>query len=113
MDRVIGRSLSPWGIPWVREESAERLEWRKGVWNASMNGLLALADRRNGALLEEESLAREFEALLDEACAVASAEGYDLTAEDREMIWSGVRGSRTNWNSMHGDLRAGRPTELP
>jgi len=113
LSTLLRHGLTPWGIELVQEDSPEHLEWRKGAWNASMNALLALADAQNGELLTPGLLQDEFAALLRESQDVARADGVVLDARDQKLIWESINRTRTNWNSMHGDLRSGRPTELP
>ncbi len=88
-------------------------EWRKALWNVSLNGLCALAGVPNRMALEDPLLKPIFDLLLDEAMTVAQADGVNLTAMDRERVYEATRAMGANLNSTLQDLRAGRMTEMP
>jgi 2-dehydropantoate 2-reductase len=89
------------------------VEWRKGLWNVSMNALCALTNRENGAAALDPSLRPIAEQLMEEATAVAQAEGVAVTPELRERCFQGIIKTGANYNSTLMDLRHSRPTEMP
>ncbi|MBL8601082.1 MAG: ketopantoate reductase family protein [Myxococcales bacterium] len=88
-------------------------EWKKSLWNLAVNALCAIADAPNGAVLDSPPLRRLAERLLDEAIAVASAEGEALSRDDRDAVFASLERTRSNLNATLQDLRHGRATELP
>jgi 2-dehydropantoate 2-reductase len=86
--------------------------WRKAVVNAAINPVTAVHGVPNGALASGP-LAAEAGELVDEAVAVARAEGVGLTGEvAREDLARVLRGTADNRSSMLQDVDRGRPTEL-
>ncbi|MBC7542984.1 MAG: ketopantoate reductase family protein [Candidatus Sericytochromatia bacterium] len=105
--------LAAIGVPPVFVPDVPTVEWRKALWNVTLNGLCALAEAPNGAGDSDPLLRPLAETLLAEAAAVARAEGVDVTAEDEARVFEGARVTATNLNSTLQDLWAGRPTEMP
>lgn len=99
-------------IPVRAVRSVGEAEWHKAFWNIAVNGLCAIADAPNGALLESASLRRLSDRLLAEAREVASLEGYRFGPEVLEEVYASTRATAGNLNSTLQDLRAGRPTEI-
>ncbi len=100
------------GIPIRTTATFEREVWRKVIVNAAINPLTALHGVTNGRLAET-SLHAEARQLLEEAVAVAQAEGTAIGLEeavaDLERV---VRATAENRSSMLQDLERGRPTEI-
>lgn len=107
MEALAGAGFEAQVFSTVRE-----VEWRKALWNVSNNGLAALAEVPNGALLEDPGLRAAVETLYAEAAEVARAEGYAVSDLDRHRVFASIERTSANVNSMLQDLRAGRPTEL-
>jgi 2-dehydropantoate 2-reductase len=99
------------GLPVREEPDARSLEWRKALWNLAVNGLCAIVDGENGAILDDPHLRTASEGLLDEAFAVARAEGVSLDESDRARVYASLETTRRNVNATLQDLRRGRPTE--
>lgn len=90
-----------------------RLRWQKLLVNAAVNPLTALHRVRNGALLEQEALRQQMQAVLAEGVAVANASGQTLELE--AVLAQTVRtcqATAANHSSMLSDIEAGRPTEI-
>ncbi|MCP5027786.1 MAG: hypothetical protein GY929_16040 [Actinomycetia bacterium] len=85
--------------------------WRKLGTNVVVNGITALTDR-GISVVGEPMVATLATRVLEEAWAVARAEGADLGPDQIarlvETLGKAPDGSST---SMHADRRAGRPTE--
>jgi 2-dehydropantoate 2-reductase len=126
-----GTLLAPWGATEARwaeyaatvltsaglrseaRENAPAILWRKLVLNAAVNPLTALANRPNGALLDDPPLLRVATEVAREATRVGVRKGY-LPA-DFDPVPRLVRlltETRANRSSMAEDLARGRPTEL-
>ena len=101
------------GIPPVPMGDVALVEWRKALWNVTLNGLCALAEVPNGVGAADPLLRPLAETLLAEAMAVARAEGVPVTLDDEARVFEGARVTATNLNSTLQDLWAGRPTEMP
>jgi 2-dehydropantoate 2-reductase len=87
-------------------------EWQKALWNIAVNGVCAVLDRPNGVILDNAEVYSVAEGLIDEAIAVACAEGVELTQEDKDAVFDSLRKTRTNINATLQDLRQGRHPEL-
>jgi 2-dehydropantoate 2-reductase len=105
--------LAAVGIPPVAIADVAAVEWRKALWNVTLNGLCALAEAPNGAGADDPLLRPVAEDMLAEALAVARAEGVAVGAAEAALVWEGARVTATNLNSTLQDLWHGRPTEMP
>ena len=106
------RLLAAAGYPVRVVPSLAACEWRKSLWSVAVCGLCASLGERNGAVLDSpplHALARE---LLQEARAVAAAEGVTLTDDDLERVFVSTRHTRDNRNAMLQDLSRGDTTEM-
>jgi 2-dehydropantoate 2-reductase len=106
------RQLAAAGYPARLVGSVAACEWRKSLWNLAIGGLCASLGERNGAIVDSpplHALARE---LLQEARAVAAAEGVKLGDDDLERVVAQARSTRDNRNAMLQDLARGDPTEM-
>jgi 2-dehydropantoate 2-reductase len=101
------------GIPPVAIADVATVEWRKALWNVTLNGLCALAEAPNGAGANDPLLRPVAETILAEALAVARAEGVAVGDDDAARVWDGARVTASNLNSTLQDLWHGRPTEMP
>ena len=93
--------------------SVAACEWRRSLLPLAVSGLCAAFGERNGAILDSpplHALARE---LLQEARAVAAAEGVTLTDEDLERVFVSALNSRDSRGAMLQDLSRGEATEMP
>jgi 2-dehydropantoate 2-reductase len=100
------------GVTVQFEGPVAQAEWRKALWNLSVNPVGALAQAPNGQMADVPGLRQVSEAAMKEAMQVGKALGVFLGKEDAERVFEGARASGTNWNSMLQDLWAGRPTEI-
>ena len=100
--KLIEQQDNGWGI----------VEWRKALWNASMNAIGALAECRNRGVLEDVQLRLLCRQLYAEAHKVAAREGIKIPAAFENTVWEAAREVGENYNSMLQDLWAGRKTEL-
>lgn len=89
------------------------VEWRKALLNLAVSGVCAIANERNGAILESPELRAIVDDVLAEALPVAAAEGVALGEEDVERVFTAIANTRANWNAMLQDLRRGESTEMP
>jgi 2-dehydropantoate 2-reductase len=88
------------------------LAWRKLLLNAAANPISALTMQRNHVFRRDDiqALCR---ALLDEAIAVARADGATLAADEAEQVMGRLLGVPADaGSSMYFDRMAGRPLEI-
>lgn len=101
------------GLPAEVDENLPLTVWRKLIANAAINPLSALANLRNGQLLERPPMLRRMQRLATETAAVARAEGAAITDEEAvELAISAARATADNISSMRQDVDAGRQTEI-
>jgi 2-dehydropantoate 2-reductase len=91
--------------------------WAKVLYSAALNPLGALLGVPYGALAEDPDTRAIMDAVIDEAFAVAAAEGVSLRWPDagtyrREFYGRLVPATAGHRSSMLQDLEGGRPTEI-
>lgn len=99
------------GIECTIEEDILVAKWQKFLFNCGLNPLSALTRKKLGALLASLQGRELFEALVDEAIAVAKAHDAPLPADVRNRVME-VAGRMDISSSMAEDLAGGRPIEL-
>ncbi len=99
------------GFPAFAVPDIEVYIWQKAGVNAAINGLTALGEFPNGAILESPKLLAAAFSVADEVVAVARARGIDV-GNLREAIVETAAATSGNRSSMLQDLEAGRPTEV-
>jgi 2-dehydropantoate 2-reductase len=109
-----GALLQAGGIPPVVQASPDAVEWRKGLWNLSANGLCAIAEAPNGWAATDAWLRPVADQLYFEAAQVVERLGVELGDREalREQCFAAMVRTGTNLNSTLMDLRAGRRTEM-
>jgi 2-dehydropantoate 2-reductase len=105
------------GVPAVYTDTLPALLWAKAFYNAALNPLGALLDVHYGALAESAESRAIMDRVIDEAFAVARAEGVDLPWPDpagyrREFYGRLVPATFHHRPSMLQDLERGRRTEV-
>lgn len=94
-------------------QDAESLAWGKLVVNAGINPLTALLRVPNGALIQSPSARALMAGLVNEAAAVAAAEGIRLPFPDPvQAVEEVARKTAANHSSMLQDVLRGAPTEI-
>jgi 2-dehydropantoate 2-reductase len=105
------------GIPATYSDDLRAALWGKVLYNAALNPLSALLGVQYGALGEHAHTRAVMDAVIDEAFAVACAEGVNLPwasgAAYRTVFYSRlVPATFHHRSSMLQDLDRGRPTEI-
>jgi 2-dehydropantoate 2-reductase len=105
------------GVPAVYTDALPAMLWAKVFYNAALNPLGALLDLHYGALPEHPSSRDLMDAVIDEAFAVATAEGValkwpDAAAYRDEFYGRLVPATYDHRSSMLQDLERGRRTEI-
>jgi 2-dehydropantoate 2-reductase len=109
--------LSSCGIPSEATDSLPAALWAKVFYNAALNPLGALLGLHYGALAERPETRAAMDRIIDEAFAVAVAEGVALPWPDaaayRDVFYERlVPSTYDHRSSMLQDLERGRPTEI-
>jgi 2-dehydropantoate 2-reductase len=100
-------SLPPFEVRVVPEQE---LLWDKVARMAALASTTAITQRPIGELRTDPEWRRRLERAIDEACAVANADGAAITPESQWAIVDGLAPSVTT--SAARDVAAGRPSEL-
>jgi 2-dehydropantoate 2-reductase len=105
------------GVPAVYTDGLPAMLWAKVFYNAALNPLGALLDLHYGALPEHASSRSLMDTVIDEAFAVASAEGVSLPwdsaiAYREEFYGRLVPSTYDHRSSMLQDVERGRRTEI-
>jgi 2-dehydropantoate 2-reductase len=90
--------------------SAKEVLWEKLARQAATASVTSIAQRPVGELRADEDWGRRFRSAVDEACAVAAADGVTLSADAEWEIIEGMPPLLTS--STARDIAAGVPSEL-
>jgi len=102
--------LAPAGIPATWSTDILARLWRKLALNCAINPLSVLYDCRNGELLRHRE---ELGALCAELAELLAANGQTDAATGLESeVLRVIEATRSNYSSMHQDVRLGRRTEI-
>lgn len=108
----LGALLSQAGLGGTRAPSIPALEWGKGIVNAVINGICALAGEPNRAIVEKPELRSMADQVFKEAVEVAACQGVLIGEDQRAWIDTVATSTGANLNSSLQDLKAGRRTEI-
>jgi 2-dehydropantoate 2-reductase len=112
VEEGFGNLLEKAGLRVRYVDEIAREVWKKLLVNAAVNPVTAEYGVENGRLAEDPWRGQAV-ALLEEARAVAAAEGFRFARDESEgELFRVVRSTARNRSSMLQDLDAGRPTEL-
>jgi 2-dehydropantoate 2-reductase len=105
------------GVPTQYSDDVHAALWGKVLYNAALNPLGALLGVHYGALMENPDTRAVMDRVIDEAYAVACAEGvllpWSSAAQYREVFYGRlVPATYHHRSSMLQDLERGRPTEI-
>lgn len=94
-------------------DSIQASEWRQSLWHLAVAGLCATVGERSGAVLDSPPLQGVARAILDEARAVAAAEGVTIRDADIDAVFALAEVARETRSSVLHDLARGVATEMP
>ena len=101
------------GLETTLVDDAASLVWGKLAINAGINPLTALLRIPNGALVEDDLLARIMAGAAQEVARIAAARGIGLPYADAAIRTAEVsRATAANRSSMLQDVDRGAPTEI-
>ena len=109
----IKQLLGSSGIKTAITEDLVGTIWGKLIINAAINPLTALTQLRNGEIIEHAELLDVQSKIVEEACAVAKAQGItvhypDAVAKIKEVC----EATASNKSSMLQDIQSGKKTEI-
>lgn len=107
----VGSLMTQAGIDCMVEPNVRGAKWQKFLFNCGLNPLTAITGQRLGALLAQPSTRQAFDLLVDEAAAVALADGAPLPVDHRAIV-AATAARMDISSSMAEDLQAGRAIEL-
>ncbi len=111
--RAVADLLTRAGLPAEAEADVRHRVWEKLIVNVAINPVAGLAGEPNGAVASRPTLRALAAALVEEAVAVATAEGARLPEGDPlARVLATARRTAANRCSMLQDLEAGRATEI-
>ena len=103
--------LTEAGFQTVVDDTIEVAVWQKAIANAAANPVCALVNSTVGEVLDSPSR-RIVTLLMNEAIAVARAEGLDLGPDYEEHTWRLLEEARPHTPSMVEDIRSGHESEV-
>lgn len=114
---AIADAFTRHGLPTHASADIRRDKWKKLLGNAGLSALSGATDLRSVDIMAVPELRTVVFRAVDEAAAVARAEGIDLdTAEAREVLLKltdpSGGGTGTSKSSLNADLAHRRPTEV-
>jgi len=114
---AIAEAFTAHGLPTSASADIGREKWKKLLGNVALGAISAIGDFRSFEIMRVPELSATVFRLVDEAAAVAEAEGVSLdVAEAREVLMRLVEvsdgGTGAAKSSMCEDLIRRRPTEI-
>ena len=114
---AIAEAFTRHGLPTHASADIKRDKWKKLLGNVGLSAISGVTDLRSMDIMAVPALKAVVFRAVDEAAAVARAEGVDLdAAEAREVLSKLVDpkggGTGTSKSSLNGDLANRRPTEV-
>jgi 2-dehydropantoate 2-reductase len=114
---AIAKAFTAHGLPTHASEDIKREKWKKLLGNVALGAISAVTDLRSFEIMRVPELQDIVFRAVDEAAAVAKAEGVALDVTDaREVLMKLVDvsggGTGTSKSSMREDIIRRRPTEI-
>lgn len=112
--RSLAALFSDCRLPTTATDRFWHAKWQKLLMNVAMSGTSALTGLTIGGVARVPALATVNDRAVDEAAAIAGAEGVILDVQARRALLDGIvrSGAARNKTSMRRDLEAGRQTEV-
>lgn len=99
------------GLPVKLDEDINRRLWEKLSVNASINGITAIMNCRNGEIMETAHGISLVTNLCSEVCQVMEASGIPPSTSVSSVLEI-IQKTSANFSSMQQDMMLGRPTEI-
>lgn len=109
---ALAEALNRGGFETLAMEDARGAQWTKLIFNAATNPIGALTGLPHGVACDQPALRALITGLVDEAKAVAEAQGIELDSDPDELVDHGREVAYNHKASMLQDVLARRPTEI-
>jgi 2-dehydropantoate 2-reductase len=110
---VVEECFNGAGIPCVVAEDIRAPLWRKMIMNCAYNAISALGHAQYGELAARQEIREVMRMVVNEAEAVARAEGVSMPDEDYVQVAWGLAGSMPEARSSTSqDIERGKKTEI-
>ena len=110
----VAEALEQCGFPCEITDRVRGMIWSKLMINASSSVLSGILQTAQGYVAENEAAWGIAQKLVEEICAVASAEGYPFDAKEQiARIKKHLELAPDGYTSIYADIKAGRITEAP
>jgi 2-dehydropantoate 2-reductase len=110
--RQIAGQLTQAGIESTAVETVRPVIWDKLLVNVGINAITALTGIRNGQILDLELTRELSRAAVEEAAAVAKAQGIEIRKDPAAHVFQVAAATAANRSSMGQDVDHRRPTEI-
>ena len=110
--RRMAARLSAAGIATEAVDEVRRIVWDKLLVNVGINAITALTGIRNGELLDLEATRAVSAEAVQEAVAVARAQGIPVRSDAVAHVYEVARATAANRSSMGQDVDNARQTEI-
>ena len=104
--------LSRAGIESTAVEDVRPVIWDKLIVNVGINAITALTGIKNGQILNLEWTRELSRAAVEEAAAVAKAQGIEIREDPAAHVFQVAQATSANRSSMGQDVDHRRPTEI-
>lgn len=114
---AIAKAFTAHGLPVMPSAEIKREKWKKLLGNVALGAISALTDQRSFEIMQVPELRDTVFRLVDEAAAVAKAEGVALDVAEARSVMLRLAdttggGTGTSKSSMREDIIRKRPTEI-
>lgn len=110
--RKIADQFTQAGIESAAVEAVRPVIWDKLLANVGINAITALTAIKNGQILDLEVTQELSRVAVEEAAAVARAQGIEIRKDPAAHVFQVAAATATNRSSMGQDVDERRPTEI-
>jgi 2-dehydropantoate 2-reductase len=110
--RQTAKLLSRAGIESTAVKDVRPVIWEKLIVNVGINAITALTGIKNGQILDFEWTRELSRAAVNEAAAVAKAQGIEIRKDPAAYVLQVAQATSANRSSMGQDVDHHRPTEI-
>ena len=110
--RKIADQFTQAGIESTAVEAIRPVIWDKLLVNVGINAITALTGIKNGELLDLEATRELSRVAVEEAAAVARAQGIEIREDPSDHVFQVAAATAANRSSMGQDVDQRRPTEI-
>lgn len=108
----VAQALNAAGVPTEVSDNVRGALWLKLILNCAYNAISAIAQRPYGENVQGEGIWDAMRDVVDEALAVAQADGVRVAGDAHAAARKLVESMPTQYSSTAQDLARGKPTEI-